>query len=256
MVTTLPVFVIPACEAGSMKKKPGLRAKPNDNDTALHEEAERAFIRLAPDRDALEPHELIRPNVDVPRAVGVVLASLPSIAELLPEMKRLPGFDRKAVDELRDAALAAEYASAVFPRPPRDRSVTELATEARALHHRLLAQARALAEIEILDAAAVSMIGAARRDARVAGNLIALATMCRRSWDQIQGKTALGEDTVERAGAIGVELLEALGSRDVARPLDGDAARSADTRARALTLLVKRYDQVRRAVAYLRWDDG
>ena len=90
----------------------------------------------------------------------------------------------------------------------------------------------------------------------MAGNLIALATVFRSNWDQIKGKTGLGEETIERAGAIGVELLQALGSKDVSRPLDGDAARSADIRARALTLLVKRYDQVRRAVEYLRWDEG
>ena len=130
-----------------MKKKRGLRAEPNPKNkpksSSPHEEAERAFLRLQPDRDALEPHELIRPNVDVPRAVGVVLASLPAIAELLPRMKSLPNFDHQVVDELRDVALAAEYASAVFPRPPPDRTATELAREARALHRKLLAQARA-----------------------------------------------------------------------------------------------------------------
>jgi hypothetical protein len=45
--------------------------------------------RLRPELDALRPSEVLRPNLDIVAAAGIVLAALPRIEALLPEPQRL-----------------------------------------------------------------------------------------------------------------------------------------------------------------------
>jgi hypothetical protein len=87
-----------------------------------------------------------------------------------------------------------------------------------------------------------------------ASDLVALSALFSGSWSEIAGKTAATEEEVRRAGELGPEILAALGVREHgAAPGPSDAA---DKRARAFTLFVNAYDQNRRAVAYLRWNEG
>ncbi|WP_437591731.1 hypothetical protein [Sorangium sp. So ce1000] len=57
-----------------------------------------------------------------------------------------------------------------------------------------------------------------------------------------------------RAGEIGPQLLAALGVREHGK--GPGPTEAADKRARAFALLVHAYDQTRRAIAYLRWNEG
>ncbi|WP_437627106.1 hypothetical protein [Sorangium sp. So ce1151] len=59
---------------------------------------------------------------------------------------------------------------------------------------------------------------------------------------------------MSRAGEIGPQLLAALGVREHGK--GPGPTEAADKRARAFALLVHAYDQTRRAVAYLRWNEG
>jgi hypothetical protein len=60
---------------------------------------------------------------------------------------------------------------------------------------------------------------------------------------------------VDRAAELAPELLVALGERGHGKTASSAAA-AADRRARAFTLLVDAYDACRRAVTYLRWNEG
>ncbi|AUX22078.1 uncharacterized protein SOCEGT47_025790 [Sorangium cellulosum] len=74
------------------------------------------------------------------------------------------------------------------------------------------------------------------------------------SWAEIAGKTAATQEEVKRAGEIGPQIIAALGVREHGK--GPGPTEAADKRARAFSLLVHAYDQTRRAVAYLRWDEG
>src|SRR5262249_24691441 len=85
-----------------------------------------------------------------------------------------------------------------------------------------------------------------------ANDLGALSGLYREHWHEIEGKTAVTREEVDRAAVLGTKLLRALGG-------DGQAATLAPTaerRARAYTLLVNAYGEARRAVGFLRYYEG
>src|SRR5256885_16440267 len=66
------------------------------------DEAKAAFDRLQPERDALAPSALIRPNLKAARAVRNVLGAEHRIAALLPQIERdLPNIDVRPLRRLR-----------------------------------------------------------------------------------------------------------------------------------------------------------
>ncbi|WP_437994040.1 hypothetical protein [Sorangium sp. So ce145] len=87
-----------------------------------------------------------------------------------------------------------------------------------------------------------------------ANDLVAFSALFTASWSEVTGRTAATEEEVRRAGEIGPQILAALGVREHGK--SPGPTEAADRRARALSLLVHAYDQTRRAIAYLRRDEG
>ena len=73
----------------------------------------------------------------------------------------------------------------------------------------------------------------------------------RDNWPAISGKTAIEMTEVDQAEALGERLITAIGLRDQGPEL---LAESAENRQKAFTLFVNAYDQIRRVVSFLRWD--
>ncbi|WP_437681947.1 hypothetical protein [Sorangium sp. So ce131] len=117
-----------------------------------------------------------------------------------------------------------------------------------------MSDAEALARRGLLDAETVAEIRAGQGHIDTANDLVALSALFGASWPEIAGKTAATEEEVKRAGEIGPQLLAALGVREHGK--GPGPTEAADKRARAFALLVHAYDQTRRAVAYLRWNEG
>ena len=84
-----------------------------------------------------------------------------------------------------------------------------------------------------------------------ANDLVALAALFTQNWVAIESKTAITAQQVEQAATIGPALLVSLSER----PLMKQGATS-EARVRAFTLLNTSYDAIRRAVDYVRWDEG
>ena len=74
------------------------------------------------------------------------------------------------------------------------------------------------------------------------------------SWAKIEHKTAATAEEVHRAGDLGPLLIAALGVRE--HGTTATPAEAADRKVRAFTLFTTAYDQVRRGVTYLRWNEG
>ena len=77
-----------------------------------------------------------------------------------------------------------------------------------------------------------------------------LCTIARERWDAISNKTALTADEVEKARSDAGQLLILSGARETT------ASRAKDDLHRALTLLVRGYEEARDAIAYLRRNEG
>lgn len=233
------------------KKKDSSPAKPG----APSKSAE-ALAHVAAEMSALAPSDFATINVDIPQAVAVVLGVLPHLAELRPRLiKALPEHPIAAFDKLETYTLAAYHAHIVWlPPETTENRVAALLEEATPLRELLLGDAEALGRRKLLDGKVVAEIRAGQGNIDKANDLVALSALFTTRWDDIEHKTAASLEEVRRAGELGPLLLAALGVRDHGVPLEPDAA--ADQRRRAFTLFFRAYDEIRRAVSYLRWHEG
>lgn len=200
-------------------------------------------------RDEIVPH-----NLGIRRAVAIVLAALPALRATRTEIAARLGAGAAApIDDLERYALAALGAD-IESRPPADgQRVAALFAEARALAEEMRAHARSLAAKGILDRVAVRGMTRGRGFLGTANALLAPVILIRMSWADIEGKTPIEPQDLDRAERVARDLCAQAGRR-VSR---GRAALEEDDRpARALTLLVRAYDDVRQAVAFVRWKHG
>lgn len=215
-----------------------------------------AFNRIAPELNELSAAALAPNNIDLPRAVALVLGVLPGLAALRPAIvKQLPEHKVALLDKLELYALAAWYAHLIaLPESSSGHAVKPLLDEAIALRATLLGEADDLARRGLLDPDAIDDIRAGEGHVDAANDLVALSALFNHSWPEIAGRTRATEEEVRRAGELGPKLLAALGVRE--HGADTGPADAADRRVRAVALFVRAYEQTRRAVTYLRWDEG
>ncbi|WP_437747018.1 hypothetical protein WMF39_19545 [Sorangium sp. So ce1504] len=185
-----------------------------------------------------------------------MLGVLPGLLALRSAIaERLPTHELASLDRLEAYALAAWYAHlAWLSSGGAENALKPLLAEAAPLRENLLSDAEALARRGLLDADTVAEIRAGQGYIDTANDLVALSALFTASWSEVAGRTAATEEEVRRAGEIGPQILAALGVREHGK--GPGPTEAADRRARAFSLLVHAYDQTRRAVTYLRWDEG
>ena len=215
-----------------------------------------AFTAVEAELADVNPADFAVINIDIPQGVSIVLGALPGLLALRAAIvAELTNFPIRLLDRLEIYALAAWYAHLLaLPPASADNPAKPLLEEAGPLRENLLSDAEALARRGFLDPATVAEIRAGHGNVDTANDLVALSALFWLAWATIHDKTAATEEEVKRAGDLGALLLAALGVREhgvVVAP-----AEAADRRARAFTLFVRAYDQVRRAVGYIRWDEG
>jgi hypothetical protein len=132
--------------------------------------------------------------------------------------------------------------------PTFDLRITQHSNHQRAEHGRVR---EALAAHGLLRESQVADLRGGRGHRSVADGLVGLAHLFRDNWDAVSAKSAVTVEHLARADELGVQLLEAIGGRALARKRD----KSDDAGLRALTLLVQVYEQVRGAVVYVRWNE-
>ena len=87
----------------------------------------------------------------------------------------------------------------------------------------------------------------------LAFDLLGLASLLRDNWEKIATRTGVQVSELDQAEVIGQQLMDAVGSRE---QTPATVAQVQAQRQRNFTLFVRSYDQVRRAIAFLRWDHG
>jgi hypothetical protein len=214
-----------------------------------------AYQRALPAAQALGERDLIPLNIDLPTAVTTSIGSLGRLGALRARIvQELPGFDVGHLDQLETYTLAAAHAHAVYlaaSAPPEE--LTALAEQGAALRDTLYSDAVALAKRGIIPGERLSDFKANVGFKNLAFDLLGLATLLRQNWQRIASRTALVAAELEQAEALGEQLVAAVGAREQARGL---VAEGAQQRQRVFSLFVRSYNQVRRAISYLRWDEG
>jgi len=213
-----------------------------------------SFERVQPEMKALAEHELLNINLDVPSAVATVLGAIGEIRALREAAGSLPGLDLARIDKLEDYALALGYAHAVYRAAAGpDDEVARLAEEALELRDTLYMDASALARRRLLDEGRVGKLRSAAGYKNIAFDVLGLVALMREQWNILQGKTAVQPADLEAAERLADRLITAVGLREQG-PVTLAVAVAA--RQRAFTLFMSSYDQARRAVQYLRWNEN
>ncbi len=220
----------------------------NLNDEAL---VSAAYERVKEDLAGLKPEEFIQVNLDIPTAVSTVIGVLPEVKALRPQIeKELPSFDLASFDKLEDYAWALSYAQSLYltaTQPPDD--LAELAPAATQLRERLLADARSLAHYGLVDSGQLAELKGANGVKNIAQDLQILVIALQANWASIQGKAPTTAADLDTAMRMSARLMRIVGGRE-----QGPAQQAAatDRRLRAFTMVLNVYEDVRRAVGYLR----
>ncbi|HEY5957261.1 MAG TPA: hypothetical protein VIV60_11935 [Polyangiaceae bacterium] len=226
----------------------------NVTTTVNHPRLREALEKARPEMTVIERDELLPVNLDPLAAASTARGALPQIVQYRVQLAALPGFDIKWLDNLETYAMAATQTQTVFQGaslPPEQ--FNELVSEATGLRETLLSDATALANRGFVSNAKLGLLKGSHGFRNIASDVLTLANMIRGNWKNVAGKTGVTEAELDRAEIIGDQLINDIGVREQAPTTM--AAESLE-RQQAYTLLVRAYDQLRRGLTYLRWDEG
>lgn len=216
---------------------------------------ERAFEEALPAMRALPDAQIVAVNLPILEAVAKVLGVEPALLALEARIAgALPEAARDLPEKLGRYALALShshflYRSAVRANDP----LPALADEGTKLRKLLFSDAKAIVHRAFVDEHVLRNYTGSTSYRKLARELHMLAQLFRDCAESASGSTAATAKELDRADELAAGILKELGKRTIPDPAVQAAA---DVRNRAFTLLTRGYDQVRRAVIYLRWDEG
>lgn len=215
----------------------------------------RAFKKVRPLLQAIPDSALLQLNLDPLAAVAKVRAVLPGILLMRDSIEgTLRFFDLNCLDQLETYALALVQAHVVYRGiTARSQSLPKLSAEASALRGQLLRDSNTLVQRGLIPRARLSRLQGTKGYRNIASDLLTIGELLRDCWPTIANRTAISLAELERAEVLAEEMITVLGQRKKVTALAADAAL---TRQRAFSLFIGAYDEVRRAVGYLRWHEG
>lgn len=202
----------------------------------------------------LPEHELLHQNV-VPLTALVTVRRIRGELEGLREaLRNLTNFDMVSLDRLELYALAFVGAQSHYDTlTERNREPETLMSEAEALRAQLISDIKALVSRALIAPQRVGKLSRRRGYVHVAADLLLLATVFRCHSQIVVGKCATSEQELVRAEELAHKLTIVVSRRR--EPLKA-VEEALDLRKRAFTLFFRAYGQVRRAVQYLRAEQG
>lgn len=211
-----------------------------------------ALDAVRPQLAALADGDLERINTNLRDNVISVLGALPNIRSLRSTIAaELPTFNLAAIDMLETLARAAGQAHAdwVVAKTPSE-PIVKMSEELTKIRAILVSDAEALAKRGLIDGSKLSTLKGPIGYTNVAFDVLSVISLLRANWDVVAANSAVKPDELVHAEQLVDRLNVAVGTKKVSAAEISEAAK---TRQRAYTLFVNAYDQVRRAVTYLRW---
>jgi hypothetical protein len=214
-----------------------------------------ALNRVRAEMQGLDESQYLTVNLEILAATSTALGAMPEIKQLRAEIaEELPKFDLTQLDKVETYALAAMQAHTVYLGAyTAPECIPGLVEQAIAMRELLLTDATALAKRGLLSSAKLAELKGTNGHRNSASDLLTLANMFRANWQAIAPKTAVTEAELDRAEILGDQIITALGYKEQAPAILADVAVE---RTQAYTLFMRAYDQLRKAVNYLRWDEG
>lgn len=213
-----------------------------------------ALDRVRPEFARLSEQELLSITLDPVTAAVTMRGALPKIQALRPELEKLSNFDIRVLDKLEDYLHAWLRANALFlgsALPPE--GFSSLVAKVAAFRDAFASDAQALVHRGVLGPETIAGLKGAVGHKNIAGDVLTLTTVFRSNWEKVSGRTCVTAAELDEADAALDELITDLGLRDQT-PQSKEV--TALERQQAYTLFVNAYDQIRRAVSFLRWSEG
>lgn len=209
---------------------------------------------VGPELAALQEDDLSPINLDIPETVKTVRGA---IAEIMPFKEQvaaaMPSFNLALFDKLETYAMALGYANtryraSTMPVEP----LEELQAEAVVIREQLLSDLNALAFRGLVDGDRLSEVKRTNGYNNLAQEVMLMAELARKNWSAIASRTLLTPEELSKAENVAARLVKAAGEKDQIKPR---VAAEQDVRRRAYTLLLNAYDEVRRAITFVRWKE-
>ena len=213
-----------------------------------------ALAAVRPELAALDASKLDAVNLDIPSATVTAIGVVPELRAYHDAIERR--FDREEaarIEMLELYARAASQAHAAYLAAqgavPDLQSLSRRCVELRTM---LLADATSLSNRKVIAADRLAGLQGAMGFKNQVTDLQQLVSIFEEHWARIQGISPVRREDLEAAEDAANALFVAMGQREQAPPAVTDAA---DVRQRAFTLFVRTYDELRRAISYLRWHE-
>lgn len=227
-------------------------ALPNDPLSQTYSEA---FDSVRREIDAVPDEKLVPITVDVHAASVMVLG----IAQALRAHRdaaavELPRFTPATFDQVVTYAYAAVHADTRWrgisePKPELQAKGVELDR----LYELLLSDVKNLSMRKLLDGERLKKLRGGTGYMNRTFDTLLLLSMLKENSAAVGNKSTMDPEQIQRAEELAREISVAFGQREH-KPEEVTEANQ--TRQRAFSLFVSSYDQVRRAITYLRWNEG
>lgn len=213
-----------------------------------------AFDRTAPDREATRLEDLPRSKIDPSFATGRALWIVPRVAPYRPLVLALPVFDIRPFDALEDRARALRFAHTELLRRSRPlRNLRALAQEGWRMRRQMMSYAEALSHKGRFAPELIARLRAGAGYLALVADLSVLVGELRDLPAELIGPmAAVTRADLLRASEIADEISRQVGHTEV------DLGRKSlvEERRKLEALLLVSHGQVRRAITFLRWDEG
>jgi hypothetical protein len=215
--------------------------------------ADEAYVRVLPEALNLDGSMLNPITIDVMSVVITTMGVAKKIAPLEEELKKLYLFPSELLARFPDRILAlysaqTRYAFAAVPVA----ELPELLERATSWRDILAAEAKSLVARAKLNGDLLKELTGVHGYKNVAQDLAGLARIFKSHWSQIEGCSGLKQTDIAEVDKIALRLTGAVAKREQSPEKTAEAT---DVRLRMFTLVMRDYDEIRRAVQYLRWHD-
>jgi hypothetical protein len=209
------------------------------------------FARVKVELAALRKNEYLPIDIDLAVTMNTVFDTLPELQAVREQIhKEMPGFDISQLDKLEDYALGLSYAEARYRAANlRPDELQALTNESVNLREQLLLEARGQVHRGLVGESQLAPLKGELGYDSLARDLMALTNLLQEAWPKIQGKTPIAENDLAQASCLATQLFRVARLREQGPSCVAEAA---DLRLRVFTMLLRTYDDIRRAVKYVR----
>jgi hypothetical protein len=215
--------------------------------------ADEAYERILPEAMKLDGNALNVINVDPTNTILITMAVAKRLPGLEGELLTLTQFPSGILPKFADYVLAFYSAQTryTFATAPLE-ELPELLAKASNWRDILHAEAKSLATRGRLNGDLLKELTGTHGYRNVAMDLAGLARIFKSTWATIDPYTGLTKEEIAEVDKLALKMTGAVAQREQSPER---AAEATNIRLRMFTLLSNAYEEIRRAVQFLRWHD-